>query len=168
MACTAGRWGTWRRAPGRGHALRLDRDGTVAVEPRPLTPSGPGPVTLAIDHVPIDPLSPYVHHKTTIREHYACALKRHPWADDVVLVNPAGHVTETTTVNLAVRMGAAWYTPPLADGCLPGVGRRLLLERRVLAERPVTVAELQAADEIALVSSARGWRPARRVEADRG
>jgi para-aminobenzoate synthetase/4-amino-4-deoxychorismate lyase len=69
-------------------------------------------------------------------------------------------VTETTVANLAVCLGARWCTPPLDNGCLPGVQRALLVEDGTLAERSISVAELQAAAQLALVSSVRGWRPA--------
>jgi branched-subunit amino acid aminotransferase/4-amino-4-deoxychorismate lyase len=36
----------------------------------------------------------------------------------------------------------------------------VLLEDGTLAERPITLDELRSADEIALVSSVRGWRTA--------
>ncbi len=78
-------------------------------------------------------------------------------------MNGDGEVTETTVANLAVRMGDRWWTPPVASGCLPGVGRQRLLEAGRFGERRVTVAELVAADDLAVVSSLRGWRPARLV-----
>lgn len=139
--------------------LRLGRDGTFVLEPRSLLPL-PAPVRLAVDTEPIDPASPFVQHKTTIRDHYASARARHPDADDVVLVNPAGRITETTIANLAVQLDGHWFTPPLTDGCLPGIGRGLALERGEVTERSIAVSELPAAEAIALVSSARGWRRA--------
>lgn len=139
--------------------LRLFPDGDISVELRPLV-GGPEPVRLAMDTVPIDPASPFIRHKTTRREHYAAARDRHGYADDVVLVNPDGKVTETTVANLAVRQGGRWYTPPVSDGCLPGVGRAIALEQGDVEERSLTVTDLQTADAISLISSARGWRRA--------
>jgi len=109
-----------------------------------------------------------VHHKTTVRDAYDAARRRHPDVDDVVLVNPDGRVTETTVANLAAQLDGVWVTPPLEDGCLPGVGREMLLEQSVLTERSLTVAELRAAEAVALVSSARGWRRARVTPAGTG
>lgn len=137
--------------------LVLRGDGSYDLQTRPLLDL-PEPVRLALDTVPVDPNSPFVHHKTTRREHYQQARERHPQADDVVLVNPAGQVTETTIANLAVRLGSTWFTPPVSDGCLPGVGRALALASGKLVERSISTDELLAADEVALVSSARGWR----------
>ena len=139
--------------------LRLQRDGTHELEPRALAPTSE-PVRIAVDSVPIDPASPYVCHKTTQREHCTSARRRHPDAEDVVLVGPTGHLTETTVANIAARIDGSWRTPPLADGCLPGVGRALALARGELVEGSISVQELRQAEEIALVSSARGWRRA--------
>ncbi|MDO5067856.1 MAG: aminotransferase class IV [Propionibacteriaceae bacterium] len=139
--------------------VRLSADGRLTVEPRELAPL-PSPARLAIDTVPIDPASEYLRHKTTIRDHCTEALARHPRADDVVLITPDGNVTETTIANLVVQLRGRWVTPPVADGCLPGIGRQLLLEQGV-TERSVSVTELREARGIALVSSARGVRRAR-------
>ncbi|MGP5035436.1 aminodeoxychorismate synthase component I [Brachybacterium alimentarium] len=144
--------------------LRLALDGTLTLTTRALDAPQPGPVRLVLDTVPIDPSSPAVRHKTTDREHLTAALARardrEGAADDVVLVGPTGLVTETSIATLMVRLDGRWCTPPLEDGCLPGIGRRLALERGEAALRSITAAELAAADEIAVVSSVRGWRPA--------
>lgn len=140
--------------------LRLARDGKFAFEPRDLLPSPAGPVQLAVDDVPIDPDSPFAHHKTTLRRHLQAARERHLDADDTILVNPSGHVTETTIANLAARMGGTWFTPPLTDGCLPGVGRQRSLDEGKLIERSLTPADLYASEDLAVISSARGWRKA--------
>lgn len=141
--------------------LRLRPDGELLIEPRDPGPALDGPVELVIDDVPVDPASPYLTHKTSRREVYEAARARHPGSGDVVLVNSAGRVTETTVANLLVRLGDSWFTPPIGDGCLPGVGRRLELETGRATERSLTVADLRAADEINVVNSARGRRPAR-------
>ena len=72
-------------------------------------------------------------HKTTLRAPYEAASQRFPDADDVVLVNDRGEVTETTRANLAVRLEGRWVTPPLDAGLLPGCERAALL-----AEEPET------------------------------
>jgi len=51
-------------------------------------------------------------------------------------------------------------TPPIDAGLLPGTYRTVLLREGVLVERPIQISELLAAEEVALVSSVRGWRPA--------
>lgn len=139
--------------------LRLRRDGSVSVEPRPLTPA-PEPVRLAVDTVPTVFLAGLSAHKTTVRDHFDAARERHPEVDDVILRGAHGRLVETAIASLALRLDGTWCTPPLEDGCLEGVGRRLALERGELVERELTVEDLRRAEEIAVISSARGWRRA--------
>ncbi|MFX4271368.1 aminotransferase class IV [Propionibacteriaceae bacterium Y1685] len=113
----------------------------------------------------MDSTSEWLHHKTTRRDVYESALSRHPEADDVVLINEHGRVTETCTANLAVRLDGQWWTPPLSDGCLPGVDRQRQLRAGTLQERPMSVAQVRQAEDLAVLNSLRGWRPAR-LEAD--
>ncbi|MCW2702147.1 MAG: pab [Blastococcus sp.] len=140
--------------------LRLDRSGHVAVDAGPAPAPLGRPVTLALDGHPIDSTSVWHVHKTTRREAYASRAARHPGVDDVVLVNERGEVTETCIATLAVRIDDRWWTPPTASGCLPGVERGRLLELGLLQERVLTVADLERAQGLAVVSSLRGWRPA--------
>jgi para-aminobenzoate synthetase/4-amino-4-deoxychorismate lyase len=75
-------------------------------------------------------------------------------------VNARGEVTESTIANLAVRLEGRWVTPPLVAGLLPGTYRSVLLREGTMTERTIRVSELVGAEEVALVSSVRGWRPA--------
>jgi para-aminobenzoate synthetase/4-amino-4-deoxychorismate lyase len=138
--------------------LRLARDGAVDVTADELPETGV--VRLAIDEVPVDAADATLFHKVSRRARYEQAAARHPEADDVLLVNQRGEVTESTIANVAVRIGGRWYTPPLASGCLPGTRRAALVEEGTLLERPISVEELRGADAIALVSATRGWREA--------
>lgn len=142
--------------------LLVSGDGSVSIDTSPLAP-GSLVVGLAIDDRPIDRTDYLRYHKTTRREAYEQAAARHPAADDVVLVNERGEAVETTIANLVARMGDAWVTPPIESGCLPGTYREELIDRGTLSERPISVAELMAADEVAVVNSVRGWRTAKLV-----
>jgi para-aminobenzoate synthetase/4-amino-4-deoxychorismate lyase len=117
-------------------------------------------VRLALDDDPVDATSPWLQHKTTRRDVYLSRALRHPEADDVVLVNQRGEITETTTANLALRIGGRWWTPPTMSGCLPGVERGRLLELGRLHERVLTVDDLHDAEQLAVLNSLRGWREA--------
>jgi para-aminobenzoate synthetase/4-amino-4-deoxychorismate lyase len=138
--------------------LVLERDGGLTAETAPLPPPAEVPVRLALDDEPVDPADVWLFHKTTRRAPYERRLERRPDADDVVLVNTRGEVTETTIANLAVRLGDRWVTPPRDSGLLAGTYREVLLREGRLHERPVRVQELRAAGAIALISSVRGWR----------
>lgn len=150
------------QSPGASARVRvaLARHGEVEVATAPLPRPDAGPVVLEVDPEPVDTSGPWAFHKTTWRERYEAAAARHPGAGDVVLVNERGQVTETTIANLAVQLHGWWWTPPVVCGCLPGVERGRLVELGTLRERVLSVEDLAAADQVALVSSLRGWRPA--------
>jgi para-aminobenzoate synthetase / 4-amino-4-deoxychorismate lyase len=143
----------------------LARDGGVEVTLAPLPDDG-GPVRLAPPGCaePVDAAATWPNHKTTAREPYtrrlAAARRAHPEADDVVLVNTDGELTETTIASLALLLDGRWCTPALGGGALPGVGRAVLVESGCLVERILTPDDLERAEGLAVVSSLRGWRPA--------
>jgi para-aminobenzoate synthetase/4-amino-4-deoxychorismate lyase len=140
--------------------LVLSRDGAVEVEVADL-PDGPErPIRVALDDDPVDPGDVWLFHKTSRRAPYDRRRDRRPDVDDVILVNGREEVTESTIANLAARIGGRWVTPPLEAGLLPGSYRMALLRDGTLVERQITTGELRAAEEIALLSSVRGWRPA--------
>lgn len=145
--------------------LLVDRTGLVEVEATPLDPDPPvahppGLLHLALDTCPVDDSDPFLHHKTTNREVYDAASRRHPRADDVILVNRRGEVTETTIGNLVAECDGDWVTPPVSSGCLPGVERRALLESGTIRERVLTADDLRSARRLARVNSVRGWQEA--------
>ncbi len=144
--------------------VELSRDGSVQVTTSALPEPDRAPVRLAIDDLDpadrVDPTSPWVHHKTTHRQWLTRARQRHQQADEVVLTNRHGQLTEATVANLAVLLDGQWLTPPTSDGCLPGIERGRALAQGRLTERSLTPADLARAEAIALLSSLRGWREA--------
>jgi para-aminobenzoate synthetase/4-amino-4-deoxychorismate lyase len=142
--------------------LVLRVDGHLEVDVHPLTEDARSdrPLLLCVDSEPVDSRDARLFHKTTDRCRYDERASRHRLADDVILVNERGEVTETTRANLLVQLDSQWVTPPLDSGLLPGVGRARLLESGRVVERVVTEAELRNSDAVATVSSLRGWRPA--------
>ncbi len=135
----------------------LDTDGSAQVDTAPPPAHPTRALRLAIDDELVDPDDPLLFHKTLDRTRYDRCSARHPAADDVVLVNQRGEVTETTRANLGLRIGGRWWTPPIGSGCLPGIRRSLLVESGVVAERPLTVHDLRRAEAVATFSSLRGW-----------
>jgi para-aminobenzoate synthetase/4-amino-4-deoxychorismate lyase len=139
--------------------LRLARSGRIDLAATPLD-RGAEPVRLALDDSPVDPTDVFLFHKTTRRGSYDDARARHPDADDVLLVNARGEITESAVANVAVRVGDRWWTPPVDAGLLPGTERAALLAEGRIEEHPVTIDRARAADELAVFSSVRGWRRA--------
>ncbi len=140
--------------------LTIDRQGQIGVTLAPLASDTNTSVALAIDHDPVDTTSPFLFHKTTKRDIYENRRRRHPDADDVLLINEKGELTESTIANVAVKLDGRWVTPPVESGCLPGVYRRVLLDEGRIAEHSIALADLKTCDGIALLNSVRLWRPA--------
>ena len=139
--------------------LSLRKDGTVRVTATPLT-DDPDAVRVAIDDVAQDPSDVFLFHKTSRRDRYEAARRRHPDVDDVLLVNDRREITESTIANVAARIEGRWLTPPLEAGLLAGIGRAVALEEGRVVEGTVTIDDARAAEELALISDARGWRRA--------
>ena len=137
----------------------LDRRGRHRMEVVDLD-EVPPIVGLAVSTARVCSDDPFMCHKTTRRAVYERARSAHPRADDVVLINERAEVVETTIANLLYRVGGEWFTPPLASGGLPGIGRELLLESGEVRERVLPVTELASCDELAVVNSLRGRRTA--------
>ena len=140
--------------------LQLDANGDVTVRIHDLD-LGTEPVRLALSATAVRSDDRSLFHKQTDRRRYDAARAVCPDADDVVLHNERGEITETTTANLAISIDGRWWTPALDCGLLPGVERARLIEAGVLAERPIKLGELTDAAEIAVINSLRGWRAAR-------
>jgi para-aminobenzoate synthetase/4-amino-4-deoxychorismate lyase len=140
--------------------LRLARSGSTDIAVTPSDLVAPEPVRLELDDVPVDPSDIFLFHKTTLRRRYEDARARYPDADDTLLVNTRGEITETTVANVAIQLDGRWWTPPLDAGLLPGTERAALLAEGTIEERTVTVGEARAAEGLAVFSSSRGWRTA--------
>ncbi|MGZ8630268.1 MAG: aminodeoxychorismate synthase component I [Actinomycetota bacterium] len=144
--------------------VSVDRQGRVDVGATALV-TPPEPVRLAIDRGhPVDHADPMMFHKNSLRSVYEEARARHPDADEVLLVNDRGEITEATIANVAISIDGRWVTPPLDSGLLPGVGREVALEEGWLEEATIYVEDLSRADAVELVSDVRGRRPVRLVD----
>lgn len=139
--------------------LSLRKDGTVRVAATPFS-DDPDVVRVAIDDVAQDPSDVFLFHKTSRRDRYDAARHRHPDVDDVLLVNDRREITESTIANVAARIEGRWTTPPLEAGLLAGIGRAVALQEGRVVEGTVTIADARSAEELALISDARGWRRA--------
>ena len=145
--------------------LAEDQDVSVTVDDAPVRfAMGPGPdsdvITYAVDLDPVDRAEFRLFHKTTDRSIYESRKRRHGYADEVLLTNEEGRVTEGTVTNVAILRDGSWVTPPVAEGLLPGVMRQKLLERGTLREEPISVHSLVGADAVAVFNSVQGWRVA--------
>ncbi|MBN2338382.1 MAG: aminodeoxychorismate synthase component I [Acidobacteria bacterium] len=140
--------------------LLLGERGEAKVEAAPLPPAGLGPVRVRVAHGAVDSSDPFLYHKTTRREVYERAQRRHPGAEDVLCANERGELTESTIANLVLEVDGGRFTPPVESGLLAGVFRGWLLERGEITERVLRPADLERSTGIWLVNSVRRWRRA--------
>jgi para-aminobenzoate synthetase/4-amino-4-deoxychorismate lyase len=174
-AADGGTGGAWRVR------LLVDRSGSATAEAGPLSDplggrgggvdggGGDGPerrawrVELAAS--PVDASDRFLFHKTTRREVYERARREVPEADDAILWNRDGELTETTIANLVVELDGDLLTPRVSSGLLPGTRRAELLERDVIREARLLREDLGRAHRLWLINSVRGWIPARLLRA---
>lgn len=140
--------------------LLIAQNGTITLEAEPITlPSDEPPRQVALARVPVDRADPFLYHKTTHRRTYVEALAARPGADDVILFNADGEITESTRANVAAEIAGVLCTPPVSCGLLPGTCRAHLLETGAIKERVITIAELLNSPRVFLVNSVRGMIP---------
>jgi len=149
--------------PGEAHKARLtlNRAGKASTQFVALAGISVSPrARLTLAQRPVDSENVFLYHKTTWREVYEEARSACPSGTEPLLWNQRGELTESDTANLVVRHQGELFTPPLACGLLAGAFRAQLLETGQIRERVLPKAELPAYQEIFLINSVRGWRPA--------
>jgi branched-chain amino acid aminotransferase len=87
-------------------------------------------------------------------------------ADDAVLLNREGHLTEGTTANVFVVKDGKVRTPPMASGILGGITRRVVLDLidEEGVEARLSPEDLREADEAFFTSTTRGVLPLTTVD----
>ncbi|QQR74195.1 MAG: chorismate-binding protein [Holophagales bacterium] len=137
--------------------LTLAPDGAFAVTSEPIA-SARRPWIAALVGAPVESADLLLFHKTTRRERYdrALAEARACGADEAILRNERGELTEGCRTNLLLRVGGRWLTPRREAGLLPGVARERLLRTGRVAESTLTVTDLAAAESVLLINSLRG------------
>jgi para-aminobenzoate synthetase/4-amino-4-deoxychorismate lyase len=148
-----------RTTPARVRIV-LTRAGSLTVDVSDLPPAT-GTVVLGLADAPVRSDDILLFHKHSDRGRYDRLRRARPGADDVILWNERREITETTIASIAVLLDGTWWTPPLDCGLLPGIGRARLLEQGAIRERVIPIEQLARAEGLAVVSSLRGWRPAR-------
>ncbi|MDP6782005.1 MAG: aminotransferase class IV [Dehalococcoidia bacterium] len=161
-------------------------EGEAAPEPLPTTP------TVLITAHPLTPISESANQKgysaviagpRTNSSSPLCGVKscnylgfllaqrqaRGAGAQEALLLNEKGHLTEGTFTNLFLVKDGTLITTDLASGPLPGITRGAVLELAwvlgvAVAERPVNPSELAAADEAFLTSSVLEVMPLTQVD----
>lgn len=137
--------------------LLIDKKGKTSIESRPLNPL-PEAYSISLATTPIKKSSVFMYHKTTRRGVYERALAG-VTANDAILFNEQGEITESTIANIIVEIGQKLYTPPIECGLLSGIYRAELLSRGEIQERLISLQEYQQAENVYLINSVRKkWR----------
>jgi para-aminobenzoate synthetase / 4-amino-4-deoxychorismate lyase len=135
--------------------LLLSARGEVRIECTPLPDIAPlRSLRLLPDSVFSN--DPLLFHKTTARDTYQMAFAQRQGADDTLLANERGEVTEATRANIAVRLDGQWLTPALTCGLLPGTLRAEMLAAGEIREAIITLDDMQRSEGIRAFNSVRG------------
>ncbi|RST53081.1 chorismate-binding protein [Variovorax sp. MHTC-1] len=153
-------------APGQPSRLRLAlaHDGRLRLTHAPLAPLAGGAVKLLIAGERLPDANPLAAYKTTLRQHYDAGVRaaESAGAFDTLFFTADGRLAEGGRSTLFARIDGRWWTPPVADGALPGVMREVLLEDPAwqAAERTLRREDLQAAQALVVCNALRGALPA--------
>jgi para-aminobenzoate synthetase/4-amino-4-deoxychorismate lyase len=117
-------------------------------------------VRIRLAKTPVDPGNIFLYHKTTNRWVYDKALAERMDADDVILWNQRGEITEASSSNIVLQLKDDYVTPPVNSGLLPGTRRAELMDQGKLKVKILYKTDLENADQIILINSVRPWRKA--------
>ncbi len=135
----------------------VSQTGRVYVESLPLALSDKS-LTVGLAKEPVNSRDVFLFHKTTHRAVYDLRRQDAPEADDVLLWNERGELTEFTVGNLVVELNGERLTPPREAGLLGGVLRQAGLETGVLKEKILYPVDLTRATKVWRINSLRGWQ----------
>lgn len=135
----------------------LSADGTFRVESS-VQPRSSRLWRVRLAGSPVDSADARLFHKTSDRTLYeaAAAEARAAGADEAILWNERGELTEGTRTNLVLDLDGSWVTPSRESGLLAGVCRQVLLDRRRIREAVLRKNDLGRAQAIYLTNSLRG------------
>ena len=143
--------------------LALHHDGRADWQHAPLAPLPAGPVYLRWADERLALHQPLAAHKTSARAIYDRSIRaaENEGAFDSLFLREDGVLVEGGRSSVFVKLGGRWWTPPLADGALPGVMRTELLADASLAavERRLTRADVERAESLMVCNALRGALP---------
>ena len=137
-------------------------DGQLQVTVAPWQPDPPAfrelALSLQIRRLSGDPLTcfktlSYLDNRLLVREAQQRGLF------EVIAPNELGRLSDGGRCNLFLLIQGRLLTPPVADGALPGVARRSLLEAGLAEEAPLAAVDLDNAQAHLLTNALRGAIP---------
>lgn len=151
----------------RGILRLIAVDGSLHAFATPLEPPSPGSADLGLSLETVrfsgDPLNQFKTLSYLANLRLAQEASRRGLTE-VVAPNERGRLSDggRTTIFL-VREGRV-LTPPVAEGALPGIARRLLLEAGMAVEAPLDWKAAEEAEAVFLANALRGVLPVGRLE----
>lgn len=109
-------------------------------------------ITSSIRRNPPFALDSKIHHNNLLNNILAKIEANYAGADDAVMLDQHGYLSETNATNLFLVKDEVVYTP-FANSCLPGFTRQAVLEiskkhKLPFKEKDLTMAEMYTADEV--------------------
>jgi branched-chain amino acid aminotransferase len=106
-------------------------------------------------------LDPLARHKTGNRLFFRHLYRTNPGVEEVVMIDEDDQLLEGTVSNVFLVIDGAICTPPREAGILPGIQRGQLIRDKLLdiQVKPLTLVDLQRAEEAFLTNSLVGVRP---------
>lgn len=111
----------------------------------------------------INPDDIWLRHKTTHRWLYTTAFQHAQAAGltDYIFMNKNGAITEGCIHSIFIKQNnGIFLTPPVKDGCLPGILRRTLLASGQAEEKSITLEDLKSASKVWIGNALKGLREA--------
>lgn len=135
----------------------------MTVQASPEADSGPRTWRLntASVRLPVGDVTTSVKSASKLAQVLARAEAEAAGADEALILNTDGRIAETSSGNLFWIRGERLRTPPLTEGALPGIARRMLLELAPTLglqpeECPGTPSDLRTAEGVFLSLATRG------------
>ncbi len=147
----------------RGYSIKLAPKPRVLMTLHPLPAKSAGGwrlITSSFRVLADDPLN-QLKTGSRVRSVLARAEAEEQGADEALLLNERGEVTEGAATNVFCIQRGVVRTPPLAAGILPGITRAVVFEicgqpGMEIAEKPMTASDLFAAEGVFLTVSTSG------------
>ena len=155
----------------RGYGLTGNEQPCALITLHPIPETKPTPLVLVSTSARVakdDPLAA-IKSGNKLGSILAKRLAKENGADDGLILNSDGNITETSSANLFWIQDNTLYTPPLSDGVLPGVTRRLIIGLasalgQAVREESIPANDIKKADAVFVTSAATGIRSVGQVD----
>jgi branched-chain amino acid aminotransferase len=126
-------------------------------------------ITSSIRRIPPECIDPKIKSLNYLNNILAKIEAINAGADEAVMLNIQGYVSEASTENIFIVKSSVLYTPPLEAGILRGITRETVMEiakdlNIPVFERNLTLHDLYTADEVFLVGTAAELAPVVKID----